>query len=263
MLPIFGVRGANTGWQDGQNLAWKLAATIKQLAGPGLLASYSEERVAAAREIVDEAGKSTRFMTPPTRGFRLLRDAVLSLSLSQDFVRPLFHWRTSRPHDYAGSSLSAMNDDDALFGAGPSVGAAMANVKLGVDDYLMDERRPGFVLLSFGDAGLAPELQAGLQRWRRRGLAMRHWQVGQGKPRSTEATLPPDGAVDAKALGGAEVAGADRHIADPTGRVWARYGVERAGAAYLLRPDQHVAARWLMLDVYRLDAALSRALARA
>jgi 3-(3-hydroxy-phenyl)propionate hydroxylase len=37
---------------------------------PGLLANYSAERVGAAREIIDEAGKSTRFMTPPTRGFR-------------------------------------------------------------------------------------------------------------------------------------------------------------------------------------------------
>ncbi|MFM8766578.1 MAG: FAD-dependent monooxygenase, partial [Rubrivivax sp.] len=93
LLPIFGVRGANTGFQDAQNLAWKLAATVQGHAGPALMDSYSHERVAAAREIVEEAGKSTRFMTPPTQGFRLLRDAVLSLSLTQACVRPLYHWR--------------------------------------------------------------------------------------------------------------------------------------------------------------------------
>ena len=73
LLPIFGVRGANTGLQDAENLAWKLAFVLRGLAPERLLASYSAERVAAAREICAEAGKSTRFMTPPSAGFRLLR----------------------------------------------------------------------------------------------------------------------------------------------------------------------------------------------
>jgi 3-(3-hydroxy-phenyl)propionate hydroxylase len=261
MLPIFGVRGANTGWQDGQNLAWKLAATVKKIAGPGLLASYSEERVAAAREIVAEAGKSTRFMTPPTRGFRLLRDAVLSLSLSQAFVRPLFHWRTSRPHDYAGSSINAVNDDDALFNTGPTVGAAMANVKLAADDFLMDDRRPGFVLLTFGDKALTPELIQTLGHWRSRGLALLHWQVDRG---ADEDSLGTAAAAPAElaSVSVTAVHQPDRRIHDRAGRVWTRYGVDRAGAAYLLRPDQHVAARWMTLDAPRLDDVLKRALAR-
>ena len=75
---------------------------VKGLASRKLLANHSAERVGAAREIIDEAGKSTRFMAPPSRGFRLLRDAVLSLSLTEEFVRPLYHWRTSRPHEYSG-----------------------------------------------------------------------------------------------------------------------------------------------------------------
>ena len=78
LLPIFGVRGANTAFQDGQSAGWHLAFVVKGLAGPRLLENFSTERVGAAREIIEEAGKSTRFMTPPTRGFRLLRDAVLS-----------------------------------------------------------------------------------------------------------------------------------------------------------------------------------------
>ena len=69
LLPIFGVRGANTAFQDAQSLAWHLAFVLKGLAGPKLLASHSAERVGAAREIIDEAGKSTRFMAPPEGGF--------------------------------------------------------------------------------------------------------------------------------------------------------------------------------------------------
>jgi hypothetical protein len=44
------------------------------------------------------------------------------------------------------------------------------------------------------------------------------------------------------------------------GRARAKYGVRADGAAYLLRPDQHVCARWVRLDANRLEAALQQAL---
>jgi 3-(3-hydroxy-phenyl)propionate hydroxylase len=149
LLPIFGVRGANTAFQDAQSLGWHLAFVLQGLAGPQLLANHSAERVGAAREIIDEAGKSTRFMAPPSRGFRLLRDAVLSLSLTQDFVRPLYHWRTSRPHEYSRSMLNSTDDDNALFTAGPAHGAPPQNVRLGPDGHLLDHLGGGFDLLVF------------------------------------------------------------------------------------------------------------------
>jgi 3-(3-hydroxy-phenyl)propionate hydroxylase len=36
----------------------------------------------------------------------------------------------------------------------------------------------------------------------------------------------------------------------------------KPGTAYLLRPDQHVLARWRSLDSARLQAAMARALGR-
>jgi 3-(3-hydroxy-phenyl)propionate hydroxylase len=47
-------------------------------------------------------------------------------------------------------------------------------------------------------------------------------------------------------------------VADVDGLVARRYGA-RAGTCYLLRPDQHVCARWRRFDL----AAVRRALARA
>jgi 3-(3-hydroxy-phenyl)propionate hydroxylase len=239
LLPIFGVRGANTAFQDAQSLGWHLAFVVKGLAGERLLANYSAERVGAAREIIDEAGKSTRFMTPPTRGFKLLRDAVLSLSLAHEFVRPLYHWRTSRPHAYTHSMLNDLGDDDARFTAGPARGAPPRNVRLGPDDYLLDHLGGAFDLLVFtSGTELPPPLRQACLDLRAQGVPLRVTAVGAA----------------------AAVAGADRVIADPEGRCRSRYGAQPEGAAYLLRPDQHVCARWQALDATRLRAALRTAM---
>lgn len=239
LLPIFGVRGANTGFQDAQSLGWQLAHTVKGLGGPQLLANYSAERVGAAREIIAESGKSVRFMTPPTQGFKLLRNAVLSLSLQNEFVRPLYHWRTSRPHEYTHSMLNSRGDDNALFTDGPAHGAPPRNIRLGANDFLLDHLGGGFDLIYFttGDAMPAPLLDV-VNAARTKGVALRITAVGAAQP----------------------VTGADQTFADADDHFRQRYGVQADGAAYLLRPDQHVCARWLTLDAVRLQAALNAAL---
>ncbi len=239
LLPIFGVRGANTAFQDAQSLGWHLAYVVQGLAGPQLLTNHSAERVGAAREIITEAGKSTRFMAPPSPGFRLLRDAVLSLSLTQEFVRPLYHWRTSRPHEYTHSLLNSTDDDNALFTAGPARGAPPQNVCLGANDFLLDHLGGGFDLLVVTDAPALPTpLQDTIAAARQRGMPLRVTAVG--------AALP--------------VQGADQHLPDADGHLRQRYGLPAQGGAYLLRPDQHICARWLTLDASRLQAALNTAL---
>ena len=239
LLPIFGVRGANTGFQDAQSLGWHLAHVVKGLSSQQLLANYSAERVGAAREIIDKAGTSTRFMTPPSRGFRLLRDAVLSMSLTVDFVRPLDHWRTSRPHEYTHSMLNSVGDDNALFKAGPAHVAPPTNSRLAPNDFLLDHLGGGFDLIYFTTASAMPEsLQQVVAGFRARGAQLRVIAVGAAEP----------------------VAGADLTLADADGHFRQRYGVRADGGAYLLRPDQHVCARWVTLDAVRLQAALDTAL---
>lgn len=175
-------------------------------------------------------------MTPPSRGFRQLRDAVLSLSLTEAFVRPLYHWRTSRPHEYTHSALNCVHDDNALFKSGPAHGAPPANVRLGENNFLLDHLGGGFDLLVFG-VTVPADVQATVKDWQAKGLNLRVLLIGQG--------------------GAAE--GADICLPDPENRARARWGVETDGAAYLLRPDQHVCARWLTLDAPRLNAALKQA----
>lgn len=178
-------------------------------------------------------------MAPPSRGFRLLRDAVLSLSLSEEFVRPLYHWRTSRPHEYGDSALNSQGDDNALFRSGPAHGAPPQNIRLAPNDFLLDHLGGGFDLLYFTNATALPEpMRQVLESTRARGVPIKVTAIGAGAP----------------------VAGADLTLADRDGHLRERYGVRASGAAYLLRPDQHVCARWLTLDATRLQAALDTAL---
>ncbi len=212
LLPIFGVRGANTGFQDAMDLCWKLSSVILGFAGVDLLDSYSQERVRAAREIIDEAGKSTRFMAPPSKGFRLLRDAVLSLSLEHDFVRPLYHWRTSRPHRYDDSRLNAVGDDNALMHAELANGGVLPDVKLS-EGSLYDVLDYQFAVLYFG-------------------------QVPPTALQDEVATIA--GQLPIKLISihddKADIV-LDRSVIDE------RYHAT-TGEVYLIRPDHHIAGRW-------------------
>lgn len=238
MLPIFGVRGANTGFQDSQSLGWQLAYVIKGLASKELLQNYSAERVGAAKEIIEEAGKSTRFMAPPTAGFRLVRDAVLSLSLSQEFVRPLYHWRTSRPHAYMNSALNCAGDDNLLFRTGPAAGAPPKNIRLAQDNYLLDTLGGQFDLLYFSvDGSVDSAVLDCVQKYQHAGLPLR---LLIAAPKQT----------DKAALDLPFIHDVDHHLASS-------YGIQTAGGAYLFRPDQHICGRWLTLDATRLDHALN------
>lgn len=62
--------GSNTCMQDAFNLAWKLAYVVKGDAGPGLLDSYSAERVPVGRQIVARANQSRMDYAPLNACFR-------------------------------------------------------------------------------------------------------------------------------------------------------------------------------------------------
>jgi 3-(3-hydroxy-phenyl)propionate hydroxylase len=241
LLPIFGVRGINTGLQDSNNLAWKLAFVVNGWAERALLESYSKERVQAAREICEEGGKSTRFMTPPSAGMRLLRDAVLSFSLSEDFLKDLMHWRTSRPHDYRDSSLNAFPQSDRAFHGGVSCGQPLRNVKLAGEDHLLDAigSKAGFHLLVFvGDEGLTPDVREIL-------TAVETLPYPIHPLILAPATLRSD-------------TQAGSMVRDAEGRTCSRYDAA-PDTVYLIRPDLHVCARWRRTHAKEVLQALLRA----
>jgi len=219
----FGARGANSGVQDAENLAWKLKLVLDGAAPEALVDSYDAERVRAAKENLLNSTRSTDFITPKSAVSRAFRDAVLDLAEHLPFARRLVNsGRLSVPTVYADSPLSTP-DEDAFEGAVvPGSPCADAPIKKnGKPGWLLNLLGGRFQLLCFG-----------------------------ATPEPVEA-----GGVSVEPL----VAGAD--LEDAEGMVAKRYD-GRPGTVYLIRPDQHVAARWRAFDKAKAGAALNRALAR-
>jgi 3-(3-hydroxy-phenyl)propionate hydroxylase len=220
----FGARGANTGVQDIDNLAWKLALVQSGDAPEALIDSYHDERAYAADDNLRNSTRSTDFITPKSAASRLYRDAVLELAKTEPFARPLVNsGRLSTPTPYR---LSPLNTPDVDAFAGlmqPGTACADAPVQRdGRDDWLLHALGRGFVLLAFGDAARAEPVSVG---------------------RVTATPL---------------VVGRDLH--DSQGLLAQRYDGQ-PGTVYLIRPDQHVAARWRRFEPSAVRAALQRALA--
>ena len=217
----FGARGANTGVQDCDNLAWKLQAVLSGQAPEALLDTYHEERAFAADDNLLNSTRSTDFITPKSRASLRLRNAVLELARTEPFARPLVNsGRLSTPTPYVASSLNT--PDTAAFPGLMTPGTHCADAPVlaqGQPSWLLDHLGQGFVLLSFGPAQPV--------------------QVGDVVARVLEV---------------------GRDIHDEAGVLAQRYGAQ-PGTVYLIRPDQYVAARWRSFDAALATAALRRALA--
>lgn len=86
-MSVFGARGMNSGIQDADNLAWKVAYALRGEAGESLLDSYDAERRAAAEVNLAVTGATMRFMSPPTRAAALRRRFVLAGSRYSTWLR--------------------------------------------------------------------------------------------------------------------------------------------------------------------------------
>jgi len=135
LVPIFGVRGLNSGIEDAANLVWKLACAVRGQATDRLLDSYSEERVFAAQENIRQARKSTLFMTPPSHGYERMREAALSLAVSNEFARTLVNPRQTTAIAFPSSPLQSPDTEEWSGGIAP--GATLPNLRFG-DGYLLD-----------------------------------------------------------------------------------------------------------------------------
>jgi 3-(3-hydroxy-phenyl)propionate hydroxylase len=116
-LPPYGSRGMNSGIQDADNLAWKLALVLQGHAHDSLLTTYHDERYAAARENLAVTEATIRFMVPPSRLRRLVRAALLRLASPVGAVRRHINsGRMAEPYVYTDSPLVDATSGHPLIG---------------------------------------------------------------------------------------------------------------------------------------------------
>ena len=229
LVPIFGVRGANSGIDDADNLAWKLAYVVQGKSGETLLDSYSDERVFAAHENLRHGTKSTEFMAPPTFAFELMRTAVLGLAGKHPQVRSLINPRQTSAIAYTQSPLNAADTDEFL--SGPA---------------------PGTVL---------PECPLALMEHDRRTARYMTDLVNLGQGRFTGLYFSDDDVVPAELL--ALTRSLPLHV-EPVRQSPQLAGLfgARHGSVYLVRPDGHVLGRWHDATAAQLRQALATILTK-
>lgn len=236
----FGARGANSGIQDTDNLVWKLKLVMDGKAPPTLLDSYTEERGFAADENIMNSTRSTDFITPKSNTSRTFRNAVLELAAQHPFARALVNsGRLSVPSWLASSSLNTP-DTDAFQGQ-MIPGAPMADAPVrtaGGDGWLLHQVGNRFQALHYVDdaAALDTDTTRALGQLASHGIDVEPIVVARR---------------------GQAPAGI-RTLIDGKGCMAQRYDLQ-PGTTYLLRPDQHVAARWRTLNAASVKAALARA----
>jgi 3-(3-hydroxy-phenyl)propionate hydroxylase len=218
MVPIFGVRGLNSGIDDAGNLAWKLALCVKYGADMNLLDTYSTERVHATQENLAYGAKSTEFMSPPTKGFDLMREAALRLAGEYPNVAALLNPRQSLPVAYPATYLTG----PALGPAAGLVGMALPEALLALPDHRDSPTRhlstylgSSFLCISFAD---------------------RYTWVGESANLSELACLtlsPMQGS-----------------------QVWQRLSAQ-PGTTLLVRPDGYVLAAWNQLNHFAIEQVMA------
>jgi 3-(3-hydroxy-phenyl)propionate hydroxylase len=241
-VPPFGSRGANSGIQDADNLVWKLKLAMDGKAPDALLDTYSEERGFAADVDIRSSMRSGEFITPTSKTSRAFRDATLELAERHPFARRIVNsGRLSAPLVLAESSLNVPDADPfdgAMIPGAPASDAPIAVA--GKAAWLLEHLGGGFTGLYFAHRRISEgefEALAGLSA---DPIPVR--MIVVARPAETAPGVP-DGCLV---------------IEDRTEQVTHRYD-GRPGTFYLIRPDQHIAARWRALSGPLVRGAVAHA----
>jgi len=177
-------------------------------------------------------------MTPPTRGHRLMRDAVLSLAISNEFPRPLINPRQSQPYTYIESSLTSYRNRDVEFSCGPGTGAPIINHVIGDRGCLLDYLGIDFSGLYFTESNAIGSLITELSG---------ELNVGE------EAFALIIIARVSFSLENTTV------LHDKDGELFSAYDAKDS-SFYLVRPDRHISARWKNINIDEVKQAFTQIL---
>ncbi len=226
LVSPFGARGANGGMQDVDNLVWKLDLVLSGKAPASFIESYDDERIYGADENVTNSSRSTDFMTPKSEISLAFRDAALELARDYPFARGIVNpGRLSMPCTLDESPLNTVDEDSFSSKQRPGSPCMDAPVVIeNEDSWFLNQLGDRFVGLYFVD----------------------------------EESATPEPVVNQKIHIDVLTVGNDSaNIVDKSGLLQKHYDAT-PGTFYLIRPDQHVAARWRKYDQSKVEQAITK-----
>ena len=231
----FGARGANSGIQDTDNLVWKLNLVINGQAPATLLDTYSQERVYAADENLMNSTRSTDFITPKSAVSKLFRNSVLELAKTLPFARSLVNsGRLSVPSYLYQSSLNTPDVDSFMGSMIPGAPIDDAPIVInGKSDWLLRHIGNQFSVVIYVDGAIDQNQLNQVAQASVNGINL--------EPIIISSTAQEHESV--------------KVLHDVKGLFKNRFDA-KPGTVYLIRPDQHVSARWRKFDAGLIKAAL-------
>ena len=120
LMAPFGARGLNSGVQDAENAAWKIAFVLCGWAPEPLLESYHAERHAAALENLDVTGATMEFLVPHDEHARQVRRRTLAAARTDPGARArVDSGRLAEPFWYVDSPLTTPDPTRPFAGRPP------------------------------------------------------------------------------------------------------------------------------------------------
>jgi pentachlorophenol monooxygenase/3-(3-hydroxy-phenyl)propionate hydroxylase len=231
LVSPFGARGLNSGVQDAENAAWKIAFVLHGWADEALLETYGTERLAAALENIDVTSNTMDFLVPQDDQAHNHRLDVLERAIGEPEARErVDSGRLAEPFWYVDSPLTTPHPTRTFPGRPPRgqtppvvPGVILPDVPVQVEHVsrLRELTRGGFLLLTADDVDATAAASAVQQ--------------------STDA---PVAAYGLTAL-------------DPSGVLTEALDAA-PGQVWLVRPDAHLAAIVAADDPRQLQEAVQR-----
>jgi putative polyketide hydroxylase len=251
-MPPTGGMGMNTGIGDAHNLAWKLHAVLRGIAGPALLDTYEIERMPVGRRNTENSVSNARtmvesglagIMTHDPEGFAAIEQPAgraLRERLGAAIPGQLGHF------SFDGLSFGYVYDSAAI--VPDETPPVLSEVGHYVPSASPGARAPHVWLLRGDDKVSTIDLSDG----RFAVLSAERGWVEAARTAAAELGV----ALDAYLVG----AGEDADLRDTEDALTSRYEIGRGGVV-LIRPDGHVAWRQALLDDDPLGQVASALLA--
>ncbi len=164
LMPPFGGQGMNSGLRDAHNLGWKLWLVSRGLATPALLDSYTLERQAHTRQMINLSRFLGSVVMPTARPVAGMRDVVFGLVNLLPRVRTHLNEAGIKPAPrYKEGFFSREGNRASRAMAGLMLPQPQISTPAGQRLLLDDLLGPGFALLRLDSAD--PRAFTDIERW--------------------------------------------------------------------------------------------------